>query len=253
MRRRDFLAGGAAFAGGRALAQAPADIFAAIRAQDTSSIVRLLDGDPTLLRAKDAGGATPLLASAFIRRGVAFIRPEDSPPFGVIAPRVKEPDLFEACLLKRFDVVEPAIARDARTARLATPNGRTLLHYAAYVGDIRLMDALLDRGALIDAGAAGVFNSPPILQTILGRRRAALERLIARGANVNIRLSDGSTPMHEAALLGRDDLVGMLARSGAKPDAVRDDGRKPRDLAAAQGHLRTATLLDQLAVAAGSG
>lgn len=231
-----------------ALSQAPAgDIFAAVRANDLATVDRLLDASPAMISARDAAGQTPLVAAAFIRRGPGFLPPEESPVFQLLARRVASPDLIEACLLKRRDIVARAIRRDPASARTASPNGRTLLHYAAYIGDVRLIDQLLAAGAPIDAPAPGAFMSRPILQAILGRRHAALDRLLARGANVGIRLDDGLTAMHEAGLQGDDYAVRALWKAGADPAAVRKNGQKPRDLAASQGFDATAALLDELA------
>ena len=246
--RRLLIAAPLIFAGRAALAQALAgDIFAAIRANDLPLVRRLLDANPDLVLARDAGGQTPLVAAAFIRRGPGFLPPEESPVFQLLARRVTSPDLIEACLLKRRDIVARAIRRDRASARTASPNGRTLLHYAAYIGDVRLIDQLLAAGAPIDAPAPGAFMSRPILQAILGRRHAALDRLLARGADVNIRLDDGLTAMHEAGLQGDDYAVRALWKAGADPAAVRKNGQRPRDLAALQGFNATAALLDELA------
>jgi hypothetical protein len=231
---------------GVAQAAPQAELFAAIRAGDATGVERQIAADPALLQVRDPSGATPLVAAAFKRQGIGFQRPEDNPVFAVIARRLAEPDLVEACLLGRREQVVSALAADPQLAKLATPNGRTLLHYAAYIGDAALVDALADRGANLDAPAAGVFLSPPIVQAILGGRMATLERLISRGANVNARLDDGSTPLHEAAQLGEEAMVRRLIQAGADPNAVRRDGRSPRALAAAQGHPRIAKLLDEL-------
>lgn len=247
MRRRDMIVGSLALVPCRAASRSSAEIFASVRAGDVAAVARRLEADPELIKARNASGETPLLAAAYHRNGVLFVRPEDNRVFQLIASKVREPDLFEACVLKRRDIVAAALDADSAIARSSTANGRTPLHYAAYVGDVPLIDLLLDRGALIDVAAAGVFGSPPILQAILGHRLGALERLIARGANVNVRLSDGSTPMHEAGLTGQNAVVSALARAGALPDVVRADGWRPRDLALSEGHGATAALLDRIA------
>ena len=246
--RRLVVAAALALAGRAALAQAPAgDIFTAIRLNDLATVQRLLDASPALISAKDPAGQTPLVAAAFIRRGPGFLPPEESPVFQLVARRVTSPDLIEACLLGRREIVAQAIRRDPASARTASPNGRTLLHYAAYIGDVPLIDQLLAAGAQIDAPAPGAFMTRPILQAILGRRHAALDRLLARGADVSIHLDDGLTAMHEAGLQGDDYAVRALWKAGADPAAVRKNGQKPRDLAASQGFNATAALLDDLA------
>lgn len=243
MTRREILAGAAALA-------APGDIFTAVRANDVAAVERLVAADPALIAAT-AGGVTPLMAAAFLRRGPTFVRPEDSAVFQALAPRVTAPNIFEACLLKRTEAVKAALARDPALARAAARNGWTVLHFAAYVGDIAAIDLLLDAGADIDAPAAGAFLSPPLQTTLLGRRDSALEHLIARGAKVGFRMDDGSTPMHEAGLLGNDHAVRVLATAGVGAATPRTDGITPRDLALRHGHAGTAALLDALARAGG--
>jgi ankyrin repeat protein len=248
MTRRDYLllAAAATACAGPAAGQS-GDIFALVRAGDEAGVLRLLAADPALIRTRDARGATPLMVAAFKRQGVGFARPEDNPMFALLAPKVTRPDLVEACLLHRRDLVAAAVKADRTAARTASAEGRTLLHYAAYVGDVALLDLLLDAGADIDAAAKGAFLTRPIVQAILGGRQATLERLIARGADVSAVLDNGSRPMHEAALLGRNEMVRALRKAGADLKATRHDGKTPRDLAAGAGHLATVALFDQLA------
>lgn len=220
------------------------DVFAVVRRGNLAALEAMLTSDPALLHKTDPSGATPLMVAAYTRDGIGFVRPEDNPAFVLIAARLPAPNLFEACLLNRSDLVRAAIAADPGQARAASQNGRTLLHYAAYAGDLEIIDALLDAGADIDAPAAGVFLSPPIVQAILGDRTAAVERLVARGARLDVRLDDGSTPLHEAAQLGRDEIVRILLRAGAAPAVRRSDGRTPAESALLRRHSQTARIID---------
>lgn len=242
MNRRNVIAGLSLALSSSAAAQG-GDVFDLVRKGDLAGLETMLAIDPELVRRTDASGATPLMVAAYRRDGIGFVRPEDNPAFSFLAERLKAPNLFEACLLKRSDLVRDAVVADPRQARAASQNGRTLLHYAAYVGDLATMDILLDAKADIDAPAKGVFLSPPIVQAILGGRTAAVERLLARGARLDVRLDDGSTPLHEAAQLGRTEIVGRLLQAGADSTARRSDGRTPAEAAILRGHPETARLI----------
>ena len=53
----------------------------------------------------------------------------------------------------------------------------------------------------------------------------------------------GGTPLHWAAVQGKDAVVTLLLERGADLNLTNNDGRTPLHLAAAQGHLAVATLL----------
>ena len=69
--------------------------------------------------------------------------------------------------------------------------------------------------------------------------------LISSGAKVNLRCVHKRTALHEAARLGRKDLVKLLLRSGADPDPRSGYGLTPLALAAQIGHTEIMELLLQ--------
>jgi ankyrin repeat protein len=92
------------------------------------------------------------------------------------------------------------------------------LFIASIQGDVKEMEALLDRGA----GADGTCMRPGSRQqeSILGAavredRREAAELLIKRGANVNMIGPDGRTALHIAARYGHADMTALLIKNGA--------------------------------------
>lgn len=66
--------------------------------------------------------------------------------------------------------------------------------------------------------------------------------LISHGANVNL-LCHQRTALHEAAKLGRRDIVALLLASGAHPDPQSSYGFTPLALAAQSGHTEIMELL----------
>lgn len=69
--------------------------------------------------------------------------------------------------------------------------------------------------------------------------------LLRSGARVNLRCVHERTALHEAARLGRKDLVQLLLDSGADPDPRSGYGLTPLALAAQMGHTEIMELLLQ--------
>jgi ankyrin repeat protein len=54
---------------------------------------------------------------------------------------------------------------------------------------------------------------------------------------VNAGVEGGHTPLHSAAFNGNVAIVRLLLARGADPNAAKDDGKTPLDLARERGHV----------------
>jgi ankyrin repeat protein len=70
-----------------------------------------------------------------------------------------------------------------------------------------------------------------------------VKALIEEGANVNTRLYDGQTALHEAALYGSIATMRILLANGADPNLQDDEGNSPLHLAMYCGSVKRAALL----------
>ena len=65
---------------------------------------------------------------------------------------------------------------------------------------------------------------------IVAGRRRIIELLLDAGANVNVRMHKGETPLHTALLSEHTDIAQLLMDHGANPDVTNDQGITPRHL-----------------------
>ena len=75
------------------------------------------------------------------------------------------------------------------------------------------------------------------------RNDTIAEYLIDNGADVDAKQSDGSSYLHTACFLGRNNVAELLIAKGADVNAKNEDGETPLDLASLQGETEIADLL----------
>lgn len=100
-------------------------------------------------------------------------------------------------------------------APVTHPDGRspeTALHWAASADDVVALDALLDRGANIEAPGAVITGGTAMSDAVIFRQWAAARRLLERGA---------TTTYWQAAGLGLTERV--IEHLTADPDSTPDD------------------------------
>ena len=109
----------------------------------------------------------------------------------------------------------------------------TPLHVASYFGIVEIVRLLLDHGADPEANAEGDMGEKPLHQVTYGKYRSqedgvrVAQLLLERGAAVNTRRNDRSTPLHIATLLGTFEIAQVLIDHRAEVDARDDFGETP--------------------------
>lgn len=147
-------------------------------------------------------------------------------------------DFFKAVASDQAAVVE-ALLRRGFDPNSPDERGRSALIVALQSGSGRVVAALLAHpGLQIDsANAAG---ETALMIAALGGERAAAEQILARGAQVN---REGWSPLHYAASGPSTALVALLLDRGAAIDARSPNGTTPLMMAARYGDERSALLL----------
>jgi len=120
--------------------------------------------------------------------------------------------------------------------------GNSVVHHAALMDQLELIDSLLFAGADVD-GANNRGQTPLHLATEAGSFEAC-RLFLDRGASLDLPDDAGNTPLHIAAEQGNLELCEYFLFLGAPPSLGNKDGRTPQDLAAEQGYERIVRLLE---------
>jgi uncharacterized protein len=124
----------------------------------------------------------------------------------------------------------------------AEADGTTALHWAAQLDNLAAVNLLLEAGA--DAAAVNRFNVTPLELAANNGNEEIVARLLAAGADPNSRSREGQTPLMSAALNGRIAAVEALLARGAEVDAAENyRGQTALMLAAGEGNVDAARAL----------
>jgi hypothetical protein len=131
-----------------------------------------------------------------------------------------------AALAGRHFQIADLLCRNGAHPHIQGSDMRTPLHSAAYYGDLKVVQKLIEYGA--DISAEDVNGRTPLHLASEGihlKDRHVLQLLLEHGADINTRAKDGSTPLHFASEWGALEVVHLLLEHGADVMAEDDRGR----------------------------
>jgi ankyrin repeat protein len=102
------------------------------------------------------------------------------------------------------------------------PDGTTAIMFAAYYGDLDLVNALIDAGA--DVTLQNAFGTSAITEAAIIGHTEILTALLAAGADPNFENPEGETPIMAVARTGNVDAAKVLLDAGADINAKEDWG-----------------------------
>ncbi|XP_071037934.1 serine/threonine-protein phosphatase 6 regulatory ankyrin repeat subunit B-like [Parasteatoda tepidariorum] len=155
------------------------------------------------INAKSSEGYTPLHNALMKRRDeVVDLLVKEGADFEAKDYRDETP-LFKASTKKMFELlIEKGANINARNNI-----GKTLLHSAVLSEEDEIVELLLKKGA--DVEAKDCFGSTPLFAA---RSKKVFELLTAKGANINVKCSNGLTLLHYALLIDNEEVSELLIK-----------------------------------------
>lgn len=211
-------------------------LFDAIQRGDGAAVSSLLDGDPSLLAAKENGVSAillamyyghPEIAQLFVDRGAAL-------------------SIHEAAATGDEATVDRLLAADPSLLDRFSDDGFPPLGLAIFFRHPDLARKLIERGADVSAHARNAQKVAPLHAAAAVADRETIALLLARGADPNARQQNDVTPLHGSASRGDIDAAKLLLAAGADPRALTSDGHSAVDLARARGFISFADWLSGL-------
>ena len=151
------------------------------------------------------------------------------------------PGLTTAVQLQSLKVVQALMEHPGLDVNALNPAGESALMLAALKGDMASSLQLLERGARI--------NQPgwaPIHYAATGTESQLVGVFLDRGADVEARSPNGTSPLMMAARYGHEDGVRLLLARGADPKRRNDQGLRAADFARLEGREWLADQLEAL-------
>ena len=144
-------------------------------------------------------------------------------------------DVFAAAAIGQMDALERALRMPGAVNAFAY-DGWTPLHLAAFFGRRAAAERLLSSGADLNAVSRNALRNTPLHAAVAGGHVDVSVLLIEAGAGVNVSDAGGHTPFHIAAEGGYVPVVEALLARGADAHAVDAEDRTPLSRAVARGH-----------------
>lgn len=196
------------------------------------------------VNAVDEDGNTPLLLAAVNRRSdLMYVLLEK----GANANFVKEPGITAlgiACMFDDWSMVDLLITHGA-DVNYCAPNGESTLSMACAQGAVNAVQMLVAHNAKTDVrDSKGI---TPLLHAVMHNTEnsmAIAQMLLEKGANVNLGMPNGFTPLMGAAQMNDIELALLLLEHGADVQARQfNGGATALSIAVALGHAEMADLL----------
>ncbi|MEJ2750423.1 MAG: ankyrin repeat domain-containing protein, partial [Anaerolineae bacterium] len=210
----------------------------AVKTGDLEQVKTSLAGKPKLINAFDQNRLPLILTAQYNGQPeiVHFLEEAGS-----------EIDLFTASAIGRLDVVQHEIEQWPEDVNEYGRDGFTPLQLACYFGREEIALWLIEHGADVNAVAQNGTDIAPIHAAAANGSLAILNALLAKGADVNARQQGGFSPLHTAVDNNDPEMASLFLKHGADRSAVTDNGKTALDLALEKGHETVVEVLQHTA------
>jgi len=211
------------------------ELFEAIKAGRAEDATRMVRENPSLLSARDANGASPILLAVYYgKRDIA----------NALADAAGSIDLFEACALGRVNRINELLRQDPSLVSAYAPDGFPPVGLAAFFGHLDAVKTLVAAGADVRAAARNPLKVQAIHAAVASKNIDIVRAVLEAGADANAAQQQGFRPMHEAAGTANRALAELLLKHGADPSLADESGKSIADYAREKGHAEFASWLE---------
>ena len=155
-----------------------------------------------------------------------------------------ELDIFEAAALGDVPRLHALLANDPSLAKNYSSDGFTALHLAAFFGQPAAVEALLHYAPDVNAVSRNAMKVAVINAAAASRNLEVVNLVLRAGASPDAQQQAGYTALHEAAANNNAELAEALLSAGADPTIRTDAGQTAADMAREKGHTEMAEKLD---------
>ena len=159
----------------------------------------------------------------------------------LLGAAAKAAEIHDAAKAGNLAKVQLLLQTNPALVKAVSNDGKTPLHYAALGGNKTLCEALISRGA--DVNAKDRDDWTPLHCAALKGQTEIARLLLLRGANIHALDNTGSAPLFWAVERDTPDQARLLIGKGAGASAHRNDGKTIEHCAASGTYLSIATVL----------
>src|SRR3974390_3064678 len=149
----------------------------------------------------------------------------------LLRSKAGELDVFAAGTLGDVPRLRALLAGRAGLARTYSTDGFTALHLATFFGQLEAAEELLRQGADVNAIASNNMRVAVINSAAASGRADVVKLVLRAGADPNARQMMGYTALHAAAARDNVEMVKDLLDAGADPSLTNDEGKTAADKA----------------------
>jgi ankyrin repeat protein len=147
-----------------------------VKKGDLGAVQAALADDPGLLDATNEAGQSAFLLAMYYRQR------ETATYLLGLGPKL---DLFNACVAGQTERVIDEIGANPALLEAQSSDGWTPLHLAAFFGHAELANALIEKGAKVDARSSNAMKNTPLHAAAAGGQIGLVELLLKHSADPN--------------------------------------------------------------------
>jgi ankyrin repeat protein len=154
-------------------------------------------------------------------------------------------NIFEASATGKINQTMRHLARDPQLVNAYSCDGFQPLGLSCFFGHCETAEYLIKAGAVVNSASQNSLSITPIQSATAAGHVDVVLLLLKHNANPNARENNGFTPLHTAAHNGNAQMIRSLLYNGADLSIRSHQGKLPIDLAIEAGHTDAATLLKE--------